>query len=155
MVIEVAINNQQKGEEFAELFANWIIEREEHNDFIDYIRRGKLNRSEVSKELGFGRSVFAQNPEVNRLAAECDKRWGNSEVIEAQVKSSKEADSARERAVNKSIRTEASNSRLLEKLAKLEAENRQLRLELAELQNFKSARELFAEHSAVLSETYD
>ena len=136
-------NGQTLGNENLEKFQAWIAQRKKQNDKLDYIRNGKLNRSEVAKELGFSRSVFAQNPAVKELALKLDSEWGK--LKPAIPKSERELVEAREKANEKTKRAESSNSRLLEKVAMLEAENRQLKVQLAEIENFKTARSAFLE----------
>lgn len=134
-------NGQKKARQSFDRFSLWVAEREFHGDYLDYIRRGKLNRSEVAKELDVGRSAFQQNPAIKNLAEELDHRWGFKKPT--QPKSAAEEGAARERANEKVKRTEASNSKLLETIAMLEQENRQLRLQLDEMKQFKTAREAF------------
>ncbi|CUK01012.1 hypothetical protein PH7735_02401 [Shimia thalassica] len=129
--------------EYAERFALWIEERELQNDFLDYVRSGKLNRTEVAKELGFSRSVFAQNPEVNALMKNCDDKWGSVVSDGRQSKTAREESAARERAISKLKRSETSNSRLLDRIAMLEEENRQLKLRLSEMDKFAAAKRAF------------
>lgn len=45
-----------------ERFNAWVDERVQSGDWSDYVRNGKLNRSELSKECGFGRAALQQNP---------------------------------------------------------------------------------------------
>lgn len=155
MIERNAKSGSDLGAEHARRFLIWINERESQNDYLDYVRAGKLNRSEVSKELGFGRSVFAQNPEVKTLALSCDDKWGALANYPARSKTANEESSARERAVNKVKRSEASNSRLLERLAMLEEENRQLKQQLGKLNYFASAKQAFEDASAVLKESIE
>ena len=136
-------NGQQIANENLAKFEAWIAEREAQDDKIDYIQNGKLNRREVSKELGFGRSVFYQNPAVKELVAKLDSEWGK--LKPAIPKTVRELTEARELANNKVKRTESANSKHLEKIAMLEAENRQLKVQLMEIENFKTAKSSFLE----------
>ena len=136
-------NGQQIANENLVKFEKWIAQRKAHGDKLEYIRNGKLNRSEVAKELGFGRSVFAQNPAVKELATKLDDEWGK--LKPAIPKSVRELTEARELANNKVKRTESANSKHLEKIAMLEAENRQLKVQLAEIENFKTVKLSFLE----------
>ena len=142
--MEVRMTNKiELGRENLQKFETWIAERKSQNDYLDYIRAGKLNRSEVAKELGFGRSVFAQNLSIKELALQLDAEWG---VEKPTIpKTERELTEARERANDKVKRTEASNSKLLEKIAMLEAEVRQLKLQNMELGQFKTAKSAFLE----------
>ncbi|MFA7279290.1 MAG: VPA1267 family protein [Sterolibacterium sp.] len=54
---DLGANNLQR-------FKSWIEERDAANDWQDYIRQGKLNRSEIANECGFALSVIRQNPAV-------------------------------------------------------------------------------------------
>jgi hypothetical protein len=45
-------------------FNEWVLEREAAADWPDYIRGGKLNRTEAAAECGFGTSAFRQNPAI-------------------------------------------------------------------------------------------
>ena len=136
-------NKIEIGRENLEKFQLWIAERKSQNDYLDYVRAGKLNRSEVAKELGFGRSVFAQNLSIKELALQLDAEWGAEKP--AIPKTERELVEARERANDKVKRTEASNSKLLEKIAMLEAEVRQLKIQNMELGQFKTAKSAFLE----------
>lgn len=134
-------NGQEKAQQNYVRFSAWVGEREAQGDFLDYIRNGKLNRSEVAKELDIGRSAFQQNPAIRKLTEELDRRWGAHRP--ASPRSAVEESAARERANEKVKRTEVSNSKLLERIATLEQENRQLRHQLEEVKQFRTAREAF------------
>jgi hypothetical protein len=45
-------------------FESWIKDRDAANDWAAYIRGGKLNRTEVAAECGFGTPAFRQNPSI-------------------------------------------------------------------------------------------
>lgn len=144
----------QKAVENVAALRFWIAERKEQQDVIEYIRGGKLNRSEIAKELGFSRSVFAQNPLIKKLIEECDIMWCSEDGIQTHTRPLREANAARERAVTKAKRSEGNNSKLLERVIELEAENRQLKLQLSELETYKTAREMFVELSGELKNLY-
>ena len=74
-------SGQELARENAARFTAWVAEREARGDYLDYVRRGKLHRSDVATELGFGRSAFAQNPAIKELAEELDKRWGSQKPV--------------------------------------------------------------------------
>lgn len=141
--------SQEIGNQNFKLFSEWHAQRAIDGDLNDYVRNGKLNKSEIAKELGFGRSVFSQNPQVKELAAGIDANLARKHE-KAVTKETKELTEAREKADNRVARTEASNSKLLEKIAQLEEENRQLKLQLSNIEEFKTAREAFIEAGAVL-----
>lgn len=136
-------SGRQLGRENFAVFSAWVSEWQARNDYLDYIHRGKLNRTEVSTELGISSSSFRSNPAIKKLAQELDELWGSQQP--GTLTSAAEESAARVRADDKVKRTEASNSRLLEKIATLEQENRQLRHQLEEVRQFKTAREAFLE----------
>ena len=55
-------------------FNEWIVEREAAADWSDYIRNGKLNRSEIATECGFALSVVRQNPAVKAALETLESR---------------------------------------------------------------------------------
>ena len=132
------------GNENFEKLEIWYAERSRDGDLEAYVRNGKLNKSEVAKELGFGRSVWSQNAQVKSFVQEIDAKLADKHDIIVN-KQTKEANHAREKANQKVARTQADNSKLLQKIAFLEEENRQLRLQLNQLEEFKTAREAFIE----------
>ena len=70
-------SGQEDGKENLRLFNQWA-ERMTDADFRAIERGGKLNRSEIVKATGFGRSVLQQNPGVKdsltQLEAELRRR---------------------------------------------------------------------------------
>ena len=71
---EAAAHNLQR-------FRKWIEERDAGNDWQDYIRKGKLNRSELTKECGFALSVVRQNPAIKAALAMLEDRLRGSGVL--------------------------------------------------------------------------
>lgn len=138
-------NGAQRAAENVTLFQAWVAEREQQNDICDYIRGGKINRSEIAKELGFSRSVFSQNPTIKKMAEKCDIRWCSREEKEQKVRPLGEVEASRQRAITKAKHVESSNLKLLEEITQLEAENRRLKVKLEELKAYRSARETFVE----------
>lgn len=62
-------------------FENWIKDRDAANDWAEYIRGGKLNRTEVAKECGFGTSAFRQNPSIAQALLALEARLSESSVF--------------------------------------------------------------------------
>jgi hypothetical protein len=62
-------------------FENWIKDRDAANDWADYIRGGKLNRTEVAAECGFGTPAFRQNPSIAQALQALEARLSESCVI--------------------------------------------------------------------------
>lgn len=62
-------------------FESWINDRDAANDWADYIRGGKLNRTEVADECGFGTPAFRQNPSIAQALQDLEARLSESCVI--------------------------------------------------------------------------
>lgn len=62
-------------------FQAWIAERDAANDWQDYIRNGKLNRTEIARECGFASSVLRQNPSVNKALQALESRLMASQIL--------------------------------------------------------------------------
>lgn len=56
-------NGQQIAEENLAAFLAWSTSKSD-GDFKEYVHRGKLNRSEIATECGFGKSALTQNPAI-------------------------------------------------------------------------------------------
>jgi len=56
-------SGQQRSEENLASFLSWMASKTDV-DFREMTTRGQLSRLEISRECGFARSVFAQNPRV-------------------------------------------------------------------------------------------
>lgn len=56
-------NGQQIAEENLAAFLAWSTSKSD-GDFKEYVHRGKLKRSEIATECGFGKSALTQNPAI-------------------------------------------------------------------------------------------
>ena len=56
-------NGQQIAEENHAAFLAWVACKSDV-DFKEYVHRGKLKRSEIAAECGFGKSALTQNPAI-------------------------------------------------------------------------------------------
>jgi hypothetical protein len=56
-------NGQQIAEENLAAFLSWSTSKSD-GDFREYVHRGKLKRSEIAAECGFGKSALTQNPAI-------------------------------------------------------------------------------------------
>ncbi|MCO8165224.1 VPA1267 family protein [Pseudomonas sp. 21LCFQ010] len=56
-------NGQQVAEENHAAFLAWAAGKSD-SDFREYVHRGKLKRSEIATECGFGKSALTQNPAI-------------------------------------------------------------------------------------------
>lgn len=116
-------------------FDAWVAEREVANDWQDYLRNGKLNRSEIAIECGFAKSVLQQNPAVKKALQALEERLAASHIIlpekAASEAASESADStarvADKRVMAAKARADARVKALEEQNAGLKAEVRDLR----------------------------
>ena len=129
---QIAANNLQK-------FQTWIAERDAANDWTDYVRQGKLNRSELAVECGFALSVVRQNPAVKSALEAVEARLLASGILlpaKAAPSASIEAGAdATSQSIDKRImaakgKAEARVKALEEQNAALKAEVRDLREQL-------------------------
>jgi hypothetical protein len=64
-------------------FQAWAADRETSGDWADYIRAGRLNRTEIAKECLFGRAAWQQNPTLRKELATLEQRLADQGVISA------------------------------------------------------------------------
>lgn len=120
-------------------FNAWIGGREAAADWPDYIRQGKLNRSEIATECGFALSVVRQNPAVKAALEALETRLLASGVLQGSKTHSKGAiestDTAAVHAADLRIMSSKASAErrvkaIEEQNAALKAENRDLREQL-------------------------
>lgn len=125
---QIAANNLQK-------FQSWVDERDAAADWPDYVRQGKLNRSEIASECGFALSVVRQNPAVRAALEALEARLLALNILgsaKAAPGASKEsADVATTQAVDRRIM--AAKSKAEQRAKALEEENAALKAEVRDL----------------------
>lgn len=123
-------NGQQKARQNVDSFIAWSATQND-DDFLQIVYRGHLNRGEIAKAIGCGKSALNQNPELRAaleaLESELRERGilpGLSETAKNNAGKPKEYDAT-------------ANRRSLDskRLAKVEAENIELKAKVAELEN--------------------
>ncbi len=72
-------------------FNAWVVERTAANDWADYLRGDKLNRSEIASECNFALSVVRQNPAVKAALEGLETRLRDSGVIKQYIAPADEA----------------------------------------------------------------
>jgi hypothetical protein len=115
-------------------FQSWIAEREALDDWHDYLRGDKLNRSEIAAECGFALSVLRQNPAVKSALEALESRLTSLGVIQplkAAPDAAKEAATASEKVIDKRIM--AAKGRADARVKALEEQNASLKAEVASL----------------------
>lgn len=118
-------------------FTEWVGERDRAGDWADYVRNGKLNRSELSKECGFGRAALQQNPGLASALAALEARLAEQGVLSASpllVQNLTPDQQAHIGAADEQVRRSMAARATLEKRVKaLEEQNAALRAENGEL----------------------
>lgn len=59
-------NGQQKAQRTAAAFQAWSANSQSEDDFKQIIFQGQLNRGEIAKAVGCGKSALSQNPELRK-----------------------------------------------------------------------------------------
>lgn len=112
-------------------FETWIAERQRASDWQEYIRAGKVNRSEVAKECGFPRSSWGSNPglaaALARVEAELAHRGLLSGASADRENLSKEALAEIGASEERTRRAMASKASLEKRVKALEEQNAALR----------------------------
>ncbi len=113
-------------------FENWIKDRDAANDWADYIRGGKLNRTEVAAECEFGTPAFRQNPAIAHALQALEARLSESCVIKPVEAPSDEATShaAEMRILSSKASAERRTKAVEEQNAALKAEVHDLKQKL-------------------------
>ncbi|MCM2308936.1 MAG: VPA1267 family protein [Sulfuritalea sp.] len=65
----------------AKRFNDWIADREAAEDWMNYIRIGKLNRTQIAGECQFALTVFRQNPAIKSALVALEARLRDSDVL--------------------------------------------------------------------------
>ena len=73
-------SGQQVAEQNLKAFISWSASKSE-DDFREYVYRGKLNRSEIATECGFGKSALVQNPAIKTALEALETRLRGAGVL--------------------------------------------------------------------------
>lgn len=129
-------------------FNDWVAERQQAGDWGDYIRGGKLNRTELAKECEFGRAALQQNPGLASALAALEVRLVEQGVLSVLPMLAQDLPSELKEqfgAADEQVRRAMSARAKLEKRVKtLEEQNAALRAENVELRE-RLMRSAFAE----------
>ena len=123
-------NGQQKALQNLEAFQVWQATQTQ-NDFEQIIVRGQLNRGEVAKAVGCGKSALTQNPALKKALALLEENLREKGVLpplKQPVKNSPEKPKQYDNTVN----LKQLNSK---RLSTLESENIELKAKVNELEN--------------------
>ncbi|HBN9565048.1 VPA1267 family protein [Pseudomonas aeruginosa] len=116
-------NGQQIAEQNLSAFLAWVAGKTDV-DFREYVHRGKLKRSEIASECGFGKSALTQNPAIRTALEQLEGDLRVSGVLPPLVDRPNTNDSFTPRGEERKARLNT------QRLNSLEQENASLRAEL-------------------------
>ncbi|MCG7640137.1 hypothetical protein MHM99_01230 [Alteromonas sp. MmMcT2-2] len=137
-------NGQQKAQQNLEAFEVWRATQTEES-FKQIIFRGQLNRAEIAKGVGCGKSALNQNPALRKALKTLEDKLREKGVLPPLTESAKSnADKPKQY-------DNTANRKLLDskRVSALEAENIELKAKVKELE---SKLERFGELNETLSE---
>lgn len=135
------MNGTQAGNETVQRVQQWINERDALQDYDEYKRAGKINRSVLASELSFSRSSFGTNKALEKLVKDAEMRW----YPQTKTEDKKAIKAASERSERRSELTSAENSKLKDENARLKAENLMLK---GKLRKFQAMADVLAEYGS-------
>ena len=144
MAGEIMASGQQKAQQNLEAFEVWR-ETLTDDEFRQIIFRDQLNRNEVAKGVGCGKSALNQNPALKNSLKDLEDELRNRGVLPSLTDSAK-------RSIDKpKVYDNTANRKLLDskRVSLLEAENIELKVKVKELEK---RLERFGELSETLSE---
>lgn len=137
-------NGQQKAQQNLDAFQSWVASQQD-DDFKQIAFRGQLNRIEVAKGVGCGKSALNQNPDIRKHLKQLEDNLRDKGVLPPLTDTTKkEADKPKQ--YDNTANRKALDSK---RLSSLEAENIELKTKVKELEG-KLKR--FGELSETLSE---
>lgn len=137
-------SGQQKAQQNLDAFRAWVATQHE-DDFKQIVFRGQLNRIEVAKAIGCGKSALIQNPELRKCLQQLEDGLRNKGVLPPLSNTAKN-DADKPRQYDNTANRKTLDSK---RLSSLEAENIELKAKVNELE---SRLKRFAELSETLSE---
>ncbi|MEZ9369652.1 VPA1267 family protein [Shewanella sp. 10N.286.51.B2] len=137
-------NGQQKAQQNLDAFLEWEATQDD-DDFKEIVRRGQLNRVEIAKAVGFGKSTLSQNPAVVKNLKRLEDCLRERGVLPPLTEAAKKETDKPKQYDNTANRKALDSKRL----SALEAENIELKTKVKEL---KGKLERFGELSETLSE---
>lgn len=137
-------NGQQKAEQNVDAFLSWAATQSDDN-FKQITFRGQLNRIEIAKAIGCGKSALNQNPTLRDALKSLEDNLREKGVLPPLTQSAKSSE-------NKPKEYDQSNNRTIQdnqQKTRLEVENIELKAKIALLEDQLKR---FSEHSETLSE---
>lgn len=137
-------NGQQKAQQNLDAFQAWVATQQD-DDFKQIAFRGQLNRIEVAKAVGCGKSALNQNPELRKSLKKLEDKLRKKGVLPPLTEAAKRETDKPKQYDNTANRKTLDSQRL----SSLEAENIELKAKVKELEG---KLERFGELSETLSE---
>ncbi len=138
------MNGKQKAQQNIDAFHAWTATQSD-DDYKQIIFRGQLNRGEIAKAIGVGKSALRQNPEIKRLLENLENELRAREILPPLTEASEQQNGEPQRYDVEVVRRVRNDQRA----ARLEQENIELKARVSELEQ-RLAR--FGELSEVLTE---
>ncbi|GLS91980.1 hypothetical protein GCM10007916_30500 [Psychromonas marina] len=137
-------SGQQKAQQNLEAFEVWKATQTD-DDFKQIVFRGQLNRIEVAKSIGCGKSALNQNPALKKTLKALEDELRDKGILPPLT------DTAKKNANKPKAYDSTTNRKLLDskRVSSLEVENIELRAKVKELEK---RLERFGELSETLSE---
>jgi len=137
-------SGQQKARQNLEAFKVWVATQTD-DDFKQIIYRGQLNRIEVAKGVGCGKSALNQNPDLKGALKTLEDELRDRSVLPPLTNSAKK-NADQPKAYDNTVNRKLLDSK---RVSSLETENIELKAKVKEL---KKRLERFGELSETLSE---
>ncbi|MBB1441110.1 hypothetical protein H5202_21165 [Shewanella sp. SG41-4] len=137
-------NGQQKAQHNLDSFIVWTATQQD-DDFKNIVYRGQLNRGEIAKAIGCGKSALTQNPEIRSQLKQLEDDLREKGIL-PQIPSSVTKVTGEPKKYDSSANSKVIDSN---RLTSLETENFELKAEVKEL---KIKLKRFGELSETLSE---
>ena len=138
------MNGAQKAQQNLTAFQRWVATQSD-DDFKQIVHRGQLNRGEVAKAIGIGKSALRQNPAIKNALEALEQTLRDRGVLPLLTPDAS-AKQTQSRRYDTSVNNQAVESR---GLSTLERENIELKARVATLE---AKLQRYGELSEVLSE---
>jgi hypothetical protein len=137
-------SGQQKAQHNLDAFQSWVATQQD-DDFKQIVFRGQLNRIEVAKAVGCGKSALNQNPDIRKDLKKLEDNLRDKGVLPPLTDTAKK-DADKPKQYDNMANRKALNST---HSSSLEAENIELKAQIKELEG---KLERFGELSETMSE---
>lgn len=137
-------SGQQRARQNLSAFQSWVATQTD-DDFKQIIFRGQLNRGEVAKAIGIGKSALRQNPAIKTALENLEQNLRNRGVL-LELTETAQAQRSEPKRYDPSVNQRAMESR---RLSVLEQENIELKARVATLE---AKLKRYGELSEVLTE---